>query len=124
MLRMFMGRGARVGLPLVLLVLVVLYGLVSFFIAQGVTKADRDPQEDHPSNFGLAFEDVEFLSRRGDVMIRGWYLSEEDSSPHPIFITHAKLMAKGIYGIDIGELVPEGAVAPFLNRPSGEKRHG
>ena len=29
----------------------------------------------------------------------------------PIFIPTAKLMAKGIYGIDIGELVPERAVS-------------
>ena len=34
----------------------------------------------------------------------------------PIFIPAAKLMAKGIYGIDIGELVPEQAVT-HLNYP-------
>ena len=39
-------RMFRLGLPLVLAVLVVVYGLIAFLIAQGVTKADRDPQED------------------------------------------------------------------------------
>ena len=58
--------------------LVVIYGLISFLIAQGVTKADRDPQEEHPSDYNLVFEDVEFASRRGDVALRGWYLPGEE----------------------------------------------
>jgi pimeloyl-ACP methyl ester carboxylesterase len=86
MKRTLTGRRTRVLLPMALLVLSVLYGLVSFLIAQGVTKADRDPQEDHPSNYGLKFEDVEFPSRRGNVMLSGWYLPGEDSSPHLIFV--------------------------------------
>jgi pimeloyl-ACP methyl ester carboxylesterase len=66
--------------------LVVIYGLISFLIAQGVTKADRDPQEEHPSDYNLVFEDVEFASRRGDIALSGWYLPGEDSSPHLIFV--------------------------------------
>ena len=80
------GRRFRFLLLVVLVVLAVLYGLVSFLIAQGVTKADRDPQEDDPSNYGLVFEDVEFPSRRGDLMLSGWYLPGEDPGPHLIFV--------------------------------------
>ncbi len=69
-----------------MLTIVILYGLVSFFIAQGVTKADRKAQEDHPSNYGLMPEDVEFSSRRDDVTLSGWYLPGEDSSPYLIFV--------------------------------------
>ena len=79
-------RMFRLGLPLVLAVLVVVYGLIAFLIAQGVTKADRDPQEDHPSNYNLVFEDVDFPSRRGDLALSGWYLPGENSSPHLIFV--------------------------------------
>ena len=79
-------RSVRLAAAGFLVVIVILYGLVSFLIAQGVTKADRDPQEDHPSNYDLVFEDVEFPSRRGDVMLSGWYLPGEDSSPHLIFV--------------------------------------
>ena len=79
-------RSARLASAGGLAVIVILYGLVSFLIAQGVTKADRDPQEDHPSNYDLAFEDVEFPSRRGDLTLSGWYLQGEDSSPHLIFV--------------------------------------
>ena len=60
----FRKRSVRLAAAGFLVVIVILYGLVSFLIAQGVTKADRDPQEDHPSNYDLVFEDVEFPSRR------------------------------------------------------------
>jgi len=75
----------RLGMLALWVLLVVIYGLISFLIAQGVTKADRDPQEEHPSDYNLVFEDVEFASRRGDIALSGWYLPGEDSSPHLIF---------------------------------------
>lgn len=83
------GRGYRVfGLAGLagLVTLAVVYGLVSFLIARGVTTADRDPQEDHPANYALKFEDVEFPSRRGDVSLSGWYLPGDDAGPHLIFV--------------------------------------
>ena len=67
-------------------VVVVLYGSVSFLIAQGVTNANRKPQEQIPSDFNLVSEDVEFFSRRGDVKLSGWYLPGDDSGPHLIFV--------------------------------------
>lgn len=76
----------RLGMLALWVLLVVIYGLISFLIAQGVTKADRDPQEEHPSDYNLVFEDVEFASRRGDIALSGWYLPGEDSSPHLIFV--------------------------------------
>jgi len=79
-------RSVRLAAAGFLALVVVLYGLVSFLIAQGVTKADRDPQEDHPTNYGLVFDVVEFLSRRKDVNLSGWYLPGQDSSPHLIFV--------------------------------------
>ncbi len=75
-----------IALGVAVLVLAVLYGLVSFLIAQGVTSTDKDPQEDHPSNYGLAFEDVEFGSRDGEVSLSGWYLPGDASAPHLIFV--------------------------------------
>ena len=76
----------RLGMLALWVLLVVIYGLISFLIVQGVTKADRHPQEEHPSDYNLVFEDVEFASHRGDVALRGWYLPGEDSSPHLIFV--------------------------------------
>ena len=54
--------------------LLIAYAGVSYFIASGVTRAERVEFEDHPSDYGLAYEDVEFISRKGDVMLAGWFL--------------------------------------------------
>ncbi len=96
-----MGRRSRIILSITFVVLAVLYVLISFLIAQGVTKADRDPQEDHPSNYGLEFEDVEFLSRRGDVMLSGWYLPGEETSPHLIFVHGIGSVRSGDNAVDL-----------------------
>lgn len=56
------------------LLLLIAYAGVSYFIASGVTGAERTEFDDLPSDYGLAYEDVEFPSRKGDVMLSGWYL--------------------------------------------------
>ena len=64
----------------------VAYGLISFMIAQGVTKANRGSQVANPSEFGLDFEDVEFSPRYEDLVLRGWYLHGDLKSPTLIFV--------------------------------------
>ena len=81
-----MKRKALWAIPVVLLLVVVAYGLVSYLIASGLTKAERKEQEDHPAAYGLRFEDVEFVSRRGDVNLKGWYLPGERGKPTLIFV--------------------------------------
>ena len=70
--------------------LVVIYGGVSFMIADGVTGSERKPQEDHPRNYGLSWEDVEFPARHGDIRLSGWYLGGDGQggagAPHLIFV--------------------------------------
>ena len=60
-------RIVRTVLPLAAAGLLVIYGVISFMIARGVTQADRYPQEAQPSDYGLEYEDVEFLSRQGGL---------------------------------------------------------
>ncbi len=74
------------GASVFLVLLLVAYATVSYFIATGVTKAERKQQEAHPTDHGLLFENVEFLSRRGDVTLRGWFLPAEANSPTLIFV--------------------------------------
>ena len=57
--------------------LLVAYSGVSYIIASGVTRAERAEFDDHPIDYGLAYEDVEFLSRKRDVMLAGWYLPSQ-----------------------------------------------
>ncbi len=56
------------------ILLFVAYAGVSYFIASGVTRAELVEFEDHPTDYGLEYEDVEFVSRKGDVTLMGWYL--------------------------------------------------
>ena len=81
-----MALALKLGLPIVVLVLIVVYGLISYLIASGVTKAERKDQEDHPSVYELVFEEVEFLSRKGDVILRGWYLPGNSAKSTIIFV--------------------------------------
>lgn len=71
----------------VVFVLIVLgYALLSYFIALGVSKAEREDQEDHPSNYGLHFEEVSFFSRGDNIELDGWYIVGDDSSVNLIFV--------------------------------------
>ena len=65
------------GLTALALFFLVVYLGVSYFVASGVTRAERTEFDDHPSDYGLTYEDVDFLSRKGDVTLQGWYLPSE-----------------------------------------------
>ncbi|HAL49137.1 MAG: alpha/beta fold hydrolase [SAR202 cluster bacterium] len=67
-------RIVRVGAPVAVLTLVVMYLGISYLIASGVTKAERNEQEDSLGAYGVEFETIEFESRRGDVTLDGWYV--------------------------------------------------
>ena len=77
--------GRRAALAVVVL-MIVAYAGVSYFIASGVTGAEREELEDHPKDYGLEYEDVEFLSRKGDVTLEGWYLPSPCCGPSLIFV--------------------------------------
>ncbi len=81
-----MRRAVRWGIPVVLVLLILAYGLISFLIASGVTKAERKDQEDNPAAHGLEFEEVTFLSRKGDVNLGGWYIADNEDGPTLIFV--------------------------------------
>ncbi|PKB84041.1 MAG: hypothetical protein BZY88_00810 [SAR202 cluster bacterium Io17-Chloro-G9] len=84
-----------------LVILLALYGLISYIIASSVTKVDRKEQEDHPSAYGLDFEDVEFVSRRGDIALRGWYISGQDDKPALIFVHGIGSVRSGDRAVDL-----------------------
>ena len=70
--------------------LVVIYGLVSYMIVSGIASVDRTEQEDSPGNYGLPYEEVEFLPRDGEVELRGWHIHdssvEGEKRPTVIFV--------------------------------------
>ena len=69
-----------------IVLLAAAYAGVSYLIASGVTAAEREEQHDHPSDYGLRYEDVEFLSRKGDVTLEGWYLPSPCCGPSVIVV--------------------------------------
>ena len=91
------GTGILTGLVLLL----VIYGLISFLIASGVTKTDRKEQKEDPSAYGLEFDDVEFVSQRGDVTLRGWYISGQEEKPTLIFVHGIGSVRSGDRAVDL-----------------------
>ena len=79
-------RAAKIGLPIVVVLLVVIYGLVSYMIVSGIANVDRTEQEDHPDNYDLPHDDVEFLSRGGDVNLSGWHVYDPSAEKQPTLI--------------------------------------
>ena len=74
------------GVLVLAILLFVAYAGVSYFIASGVTRAELVKFEDHPTDYGLEYEDVEFVSRKGDVTLMGWYLSSPGCEASVIFV--------------------------------------
>jgi len=66
--------------------LCVAYLAVAFFMVRGATQAERNPIERTPSSLGLAYDEVSFPSRRGDVALRGWYLRPAGDGPFATII--------------------------------------
>ena len=86
---MGMGRRAKIARRAVLVLVLLLavgYAGISYLIASGVTAAEREEQHDHPSDYGLMYEDVEFPSRKGDVTLEGWYLPSICCGPTVIMV--------------------------------------
>ena len=79
-------RIARRAAIVAAILLAVGYAGMSYFIASGVTGAEREEPEDHPRDYGLEYEDVEFLSRKGDVTLEGWYLPSPCCGPSLILV--------------------------------------
>ena len=73
-----MKRRSKWAISVAIVLIVMAYVGISYLIATGITKAERKEQEDHPSTYGLSFEEVQFVSRDEDVDLKGWYLPGKD----------------------------------------------
>ena len=75
-----------------LLALALLYLLVCYLMASGMTRVGEAEFQDSPSDYGVEFERVRFRSRRGDVTLDGWFLRGREGMPTLIFC----------HGIEVG----------------------
>ena len=81
-----MKRKLRIAVPVTLLVLLALYAGIGYVIASGVTGAEREPHEDSLEAYSISYQNVEFVSRGGDVNLDGWYVAAQESAPTVIFV--------------------------------------
>ncbi len=59
---------------------------VSIYASYWLTQTEREPVYDHPSNHGIAYEEVSFPSRYDRVHLHGWYLPSASDSRCVIMI--------------------------------------
>ena len=81
-------RAIRWVSPLIIVILALGYGAVSYFMAAGLTKVERKPLENDPMDYGLGVQDVEFSSRTGDVALSGWYIPVSTKGEPTIIFVH------------------------------------
>ena len=79
-------RVLRWGILAVFILIFLAYGYVSYLMASGVTRAERNPPELSPTEFGLAYEEVEFTSRGGGVSLSGWLIDAVGDGPAVIVV--------------------------------------
>lgn len=110
----------------VLAAIAAVYVLVSLFITQSLTSAERNPQEAHPSDYGLSVEDVEFTPRGESLLLRGWHLPAENVGPHVIFVHGLNNVRSGDNVVELaGRLVERGySVLLFDLRGHGSSDDG
>ncbi len=76
----------RIILPAILLVGLAAYLLVALAMVFAATRAEREPFEAQPENFGLQYEDVDFPSRGSDLRLDGWLLRGAPEAPFLVFV--------------------------------------
>lgn len=79
-------RKWRIPLVGALVFLALLYGGVSVFLANGVTKAEREAFDHTPVEYNLPFNNVEFTTRGSDITLKGWHIPTTEDSPTIIFV--------------------------------------
>lgn len=60
-------------------VIVIAFLSISVFLGSSMTKVERIPIEENPSQLGLKYENVTFVSRTDDITLCGWFLPAPDS---------------------------------------------
>ena len=110
----------------VLAAIVVIYVVVSLFVTQSLTIAERNSQVAHPRDYGLSVEEVEFTPRGESLLLSGWYLLAEVDGPHLIFVHGLNNVRSGDNAVELAaRLVEHGySVLLFDLRGHGASQDG
>ena len=91
----------------VLAAIIVVYILVSLFVTQSLTRAERNPQVAHPRDYGLPVVEVEFAPRGETLALSGWYLPAQVDGPHLIFLHGLNNVRSGDNAVELAARLVE-----------------
>jgi uncharacterized protein len=76
-------------IPLVLLIIICITTVaISTYVGWQLTHPEKRPIEDHPENYGLSYEEVEFQSRVDHINLKGWLLLPSEEPKMTIIFAH------------------------------------
>lgn len=81
-----MKKWLKYGLILIVVLIVVFVG-VSGYMGYSMTRQDRVPLLRNPGDVGLAFEDIVFPDKDGELILKGWFLTG-NSNEQVIIMVH------------------------------------
>jgi pimeloyl-ACP methyl ester carboxylesterase len=102
-----MRRVVRWGLPLLVVLLVVAYLGVSYLIASQVAESEHKEQEELPGEYGLVYEDVEFMSRADGLALSGWYIQADSEGPTLLFVHGIGGVRSGDNAVELASMLVE-----------------
>jgi pimeloyl-ACP methyl ester carboxylesterase len=97
----------RWGVPALAAVLVVVYFGVSYMIASQVAESEHNEQDELPQEYGLQYEDVEFMSRTDDLTLRGWYIQTGGERPTLLFVHGIGGVRSGDNAVELASMLVE-----------------
>src|SRR5690625_5461877 len=60
----------------ILIALIVCIG-ISIYVGNSMTHPEKKPIDQFPSDYGMDYEDIEFVSRDGETNLSGWVIEPE-----------------------------------------------
>ena len=102
-----MKRALRWGVPALVMLLFVAYLGVSCVIASQVATSEHNEQQAFPEDHGLQYEDVEFVSRTDDLILRGWHMQSEHGGPVLVFVHGIDSVRSGNNAVQLASMLVE-----------------
>src|SRR5699024_3739807 len=71
----------------ILIALIVCIG-ISIYVGNSMTHPEKKPIDQFPSDYGMDYEDIEFVSRDGETNLSGWVIEPETDAKMTLIFGH------------------------------------
>src|SRR5699024_7827317 len=61
---------------------------ISAYVGHSMTHPDKKPIDQFPDEYGMDYEDVEFVSRDGETNLKGWVIEPEKDAKMTVIFSH------------------------------------